>query len=223
MQAYAGHRSHYQPIHSVISPHVDAVQLVEDLLHYFPFQKLYMADLDAITSGWKDRAFYQRLAAQFPQLEIWLDCGIRTQEDWRALAILPNIHCVLATETMQSWSWLSHVEDKSRILLSLDYQQGQLLGHERVWSMQSHWPSRIIVMNLDRVGVSQGPDYSLISHIQGLGNYAVIAAGGVRDGQDLQKLAESGVKQVLVATAIHQGHITPEMIQYYLDLDMNKP
>jgi phosphoribosylformimino-5-aminoimidazole carboxamide ribotide isomerase len=63
-------------------------------------------------------------------------------------------------------------------------------------------------MNLDRVGSGEGPDTGLIDEIRRAApNRQIIAAGGVRDGQDLERLAASGVTAVLVATALHDGRI----------------
>jgi phosphoribosylformimino-5-aminoimidazole carboxamide ribotide isomerase len=43
----------------------------------------------------------------------------------------------------------------------------------------------------------------------GLSGVAIYAGGGVRDGDDLRALEAAGATGALVATALHDGRITP--------------
>ena len=73
----------------------------------------------------------------------------------------------------------------------------------------SLWPSRVVVMTLDRVGANAGPDIErlkdIVSRAQGRRIYA---AGGVRDRADLDAIRKIGVAGVLVASALHSGKIS---------------
>ncbi len=64
-------------------------------------------------------------------------------------------------------------------------------------------------MNLARVGSQAGPDFDLLRSLQWQGaGKRFYAAGGVRHGTDLQALADMGVSGALIASALHDGHIT---------------
>ena len=41
----------------------------------------------------------------------------------------------------------------------------------------------------------------------------MITGGGVRDLDDLRRLAESGIDGVLIASALHDGSLTPQQLQ----------
>jgi phosphoribosylformimino-5-aminoimidazole carboxamide ribotide isomerase len=75
--------------------------------------------------------------------------------------------------------------------------------------MTDVWPADVIVMTLTRVGADAGPDIALARDIAaraGLGR-RVFAAGGVRNVDDLKRLADAGIAGALVATALHTGQI----------------
>jgi phosphoribosylformimino-5-aminoimidazole carboxamide ribotide isomerase len=48
VRAQMGDRASYRPLESLLSPTSDPVDVVRGLLGVFPFQTLYVADLDAI-------------------------------------------------------------------------------------------------------------------------------------------------------------------------------
>jgi phosphoribosylformimino-5-aminoimidazole carboxamide ribotide isomerase len=99
-------------------------------------------------------------------------------------------------------------------ILSLDYKSGEFLGSLEILNKSSDWPQDVIVMNLDHVGAAIGPDYSLLRQVKLFaGNGNVIAAGGVRNQQDIEKLSHRDVSAVLIATALHSGAIRKSDLQ----------
>ena len=63
-------------------------------------------------------------------------------------------------------------------------------------------------MTLSAVGGGQGPDLSRIAAIAQEGDgRRIIAAGGVRNADDLGALEQAGAQGVLVASALHAGAI----------------
>ncbi|MDH5358366.1 MAG: HisA/HisF-related TIM barrel protein, partial [Gammaproteobacteria bacterium] len=72
----------------------------------------------------------------------------------------------------------------------------------------------VIVMNLDYVGEQSGLDYGLLSTIQKQSiRSRIIAAGGVRNQQDLIDLEQQGISRVLVASALHSGMLNVELVK----------
>ena len=76
MHAKFGLRSHYQPISSCLSLSALPIDIVTGLLELYPFETIYIADLDAICGTGNQQAAIDEISEQFPQLIIWLDCGI---------------------------------------------------------------------------------------------------------------------------------------------------
>lgn len=210
VHAKAGLRDNYAPIKSLLTQASDLRSVIADLYAFFPFKTIYIADLDAISGQPLVLAQYQQLAMDFPKIIFWLDAGIKEQKDLAALAQVVGIRPVLGSETLQDLSVLS---EAPRALLSLDFKQGKFLGDHCLWQDAALWPDQVIVMNLDYVGVGKGPDRALLKKVRVKNQQVIIvAAGGVRDFDDLELLREVGVAKVLVASALHDGSLRQEML-----------
>jgi phosphoribosylformimino-5-aminoimidazole carboxamide ribotide isomerase len=210
VHAKAGLRDDYAPIKSLLTQASDLRSVVADLHAFFPFKTMYIADLDAISGQPLALAQYQQLARHFPEIVFWLDVGIKEQKDLADLAKVVGIKPVLASETLQDISLLS---DALKAVLSLDFGQGQFLGDNRLWQQAELWPHQVIIMNLDYVGVGQGPDMALLKKVRAKNSQVnIVAAGGVRGIDDLELLKEASVAKVLVASALHDGSLSQEML-----------
>jgi phosphoribosylformimino-5-aminoimidazole carboxamide ribotide isomerase len=67
----------------------------------------------------------------------------------------------------------------------------------------------MIVLDLARVGNGSGPDFDLIAGIRAAAPaIMLLAGGGVRGDQDLERLTAVGCDGALVATALHQGRLS---------------
>jgi phosphoribosylformimino-5-aminoimidazole carboxamide ribotide isomerase len=72
------------------------------------------------------------------------------------------------------------------------------------WTQPSLWPSRVIVMTLERVGSDGGPDLDTFAQVRRQApQRQFIGAGGIRDARDLSAAREAGASAWLVASALH--------------------
>ena len=199
VHAVRGERANYAPIQSVITQHTDPMLVVADLLAFNSFPTLYLADLDAIM-GQAPQQVIVKLCRAFRDIEFWVDAG-PALEAW-----LPpdNLRPVIGTEC----SGLEVFEDVRNNVLSLDFDAAGLRGNPEVLERRTQWPIDVIAMCLHRVGSMEGPDLKLL---QGLrrSRGRLIAAGGVRNTQDLQQLCADGM-DVLVSSALHHGRVSAE-------------
>jgi len=213
VHARAGLRDQYAAIQSVLSPSADLHTIVMAIRDVYPFRTMYIADLDAISGQKLNLMKYKQLVACFPNIIFWVDAGITNQSDWDTLSEIMGIQPVLASETLQDISWLNDINEG---VLSLDFKQGQFLGDSRLWDETDLWPERVIVMNLDYVGVNQGPDLKLLKKVRGkVPMLKVSAAGGVRSVGDIQVLEREGIKSVLIASALHDGRLGSEQLKLF--------
>jgi uncharacterized protein related to proFAR isomerase len=68
----------------------------------------------------------------------------------------------------------------------------------------------LLVIDLARVGSGSGPPLGAVAELAAaLPGLAIYAGGGVRDDDDLRALAAAGAAGALVATALHEGRVTP--------------
>ncbi|MEL7048385.1 MAG: HisA/HisF-related TIM barrel protein, partial [Pseudomonadota bacterium] len=89
--------------------------------------------------------------------------------------------------------------------LSLDMRGERRLGPDVLFDHPELWPDEVIVMSLDRVGTSHGPDFGRLASVcDQAGGRAVFAAGGVRGFTDLAEIGALGCG-ALVSSVLHNG------------------
>jgi phosphoribosylformimino-5-aminoimidazole carboxamide ribotide isomerase len=212
VHARAGERAQYRPIRSNLTASSAPGTVVAGLMSLAPFGALYIADLDAIAGEGDHRALIAALVRRHAGLEVWLDGGIATASEAVALAGV-GVVPVIGSETLQAAGELGAAVaalGPGRVILSLDYRGEHFMGPPAIAETVDLWPDRVIVMTLARVGTGVGPDIERLRPIvAGAGEREIYAAGGVRDRADLGALAEIGCAGVLVASALHDGRLTP--------------
>jgi len=210
VQAKAGQREQYLPLESLLTDSVELLSVVSDLLAFYRFNTVYIADLDAIAGDDSSLDDIALLIKQYPDISFWLDAGIRNIDDLNRVIKLGFVP-VVGSESLET---LAVLQTDKKIVLSLDRKIELQLGLSALWETPALWPEQIIAMDLDYVGMGKGPSYDLIEQIQSeKPGVSIVAAGGVRAEKDLIQLASRGVKQVLVGSAIHSGMLTREVIQ----------
>ena len=200
VHAVKGRRESYRPIQSPLCRSADPFAVVETFLNHHPFDTFYLADLDALMGHGRQNRLVAALRTAFPGIVFWLDQGAPEAREARD-AIVP----VIGSESLDTmdclWRKASH-----DWILSLDFFDGGLRGCAGILEKPDQWPARVIVMTLNRVGSFDGPDLGLLDRVRRLApDRALIAAGGVRHGGDLEALESRGVHAVLVASALHSG------------------
>lgn len=208
VHARAGERDRYRPLTgSKLVDSAEPVAVVEALLALHPFRVLYLADLDAIRGRGDHRALLGELARRFPDLVLWVDAGIASEDRLRDLAALPGLRPVLGSESQADPRLLELASE--RILLSLDWRGEEPLDPAGLRERPELWPADVVVMTLARVGTGSGPDFARLEQVHrtaGPGR-RIWAAGGVRGLDDLLQLRARGIAGALVATALHDGRL----------------
>ena len=209
VHAVRGQRDHYQPIQSGLCKNSEPSTIVQAILNVYPFSTFYIADLDSIRGNPANSHVIDQLQQQFSQLHFWVDAGKFKKEDF------PNVENNSITQVIGSETGIS--PDMFRDLtgvspkpvLSLDFKEGVFSGDKKLLQQPDVWPKNIIIMNLSRVGSSEGPDIELLSRINAFSaGKNIYMAGGVRNIIDLQILEDAGVAGALIATALHNGALT---------------
>jgi phosphoribosylformimino-5-aminoimidazole carboxamide ribotide isomerase len=211
VHARRGDRHRYRPIVSRLSASAVPEAVLDALATAFDPRIVYVADLDALQGGVPQHATLARLAAAQPRRTFWIDAGVRRSADLQALAPLPNAVPVLASESLAESALLASRADA---VLSLDFRGEDLVDPARVWARVAAWPMHVIAMTLARVGSDAGPDLARLAAVRAQlaahGKRTLLyAAGGVRGPGDLDALAAAGIAGALVASALHDGRLTP--------------
>jgi phosphoribosylformimino-5-aminoimidazole carboxamide ribotide isomerase len=184
----------------------------------------YVADLDAIAGGIGHSNLLTALAVL--GLTLWVDAGVSSAGQADALVRLGIAQVIVGSETLGSGDQVGELASTlspDRLVLSVDLRSGVLRAPPGVETPRQLVAlaaragiSRIILLDLARVGAAAGPPLDLLATLRPLfPGLAFYAGGGVRHRDDLEALAQAGAAGALVATAFHQGILTAADVQAY--------
>ena len=179
--------------------------MVRAILSLYPFNYLYIADLDALMGRGSNWPLIRMLINIFPQVEFWIDQGLAS-----AHTDLYSFIPVLGSESIdQDLLDGMFPYRKNQFILSLDFSEDRLLGPESLLTDIQKWPDRLIIMSLGLVGSNAGPDWSRLGQfLERCPDRHIFSAGGSRSYGDLLRLNEIGISGVLLASALHSGALT---------------
>jgi phosphoribosylformimino-5-aminoimidazole carboxamide ribotide isomerase len=221
VHAKYGKRGDYQAIQSTLCSGADPFTILAALLKLYPFQTIYIADIDAIIGAGNHTELIESLSQAHPTITFWLDCGIK-QMNARELYNTSNIKPVLGSENIESLQVYRAISYacESKHVLSLDYSATSAMGIADLHSKAHFWPDDTICMTLNAVGSENGVDIETLKELMRLNSARktpsrLYAAGGVRNLEDLKLLADMGVQGALVATALHRGQFTTQQLSIF--------
>lgn len=215
VHARRGERQHYQPIQSSLCNSSEPLDVLQALLELYPFDQLYIADLNGIQKRGNHYDIIMSIRNLYPDLKLWLDCGFSDVDDlenWRD----SGVNFVIGSESLHNIASYTALKlaclkltCKQNHILSLDFTTSGYQGPLELLQEPAHWPSQVIAMILSQVGSNLGPgEESLASIMQQSNSSKIYAAGGIRGMADLLRLENMHVSGALVATALHTGALT---------------
>jgi phosphoribosylformimino-5-aminoimidazole carboxamide ribotide isomerase len=214
----------------------DVLALAGAYLDRLGLRELYVADLDAILAargeshgtdhlgGGLDRGSGDTLVAAVGALgaPLWVDAGVSSAERARHALGLGAARVVVGLETLPSYDALAEVctaVGGDRVAFSLDLRDGDpvvtsgdISPGEPADVVAAHaadaGAAAVIVIDLARVGTDSGLDLGLIGRVRvAVPGLTLLAGGGIRGLEELERLADSGCDGALVATALHSGRL----------------
>jgi phosphoribosylformimino-5-aminoimidazole carboxamide ribotide isomerase len=214
VRAVRGQRAAYQPIVSRLCAGSDPVALARALCAHCASERLYAADLDALTGGAPQIDVLAAILAALPRLEFWVDAGFANAEAAHTLRAALGADGRRVVPVIASESLRSSAEHERCFahggtgVLSLDRRDGTRLDPAGCWDAPQHWPQRVIVMTLERVGADSGPDLDTLAEVRRQAPAVqFVGAGGVRNAADLARARAAGAWAWLVASALHDGRL----------------
>jgi phosphoribosylformimino-5-aminoimidazole carboxamide ribotide isomerase len=210
VHAKQGVRQHYQPIKSLLTHSSKPLDIVAALLDIYPFQQLYIADLNAIQKLSDNFNAIRTISQKFPQLKLWIDAGINSTP------LNAHSNVILGSENFSELGiFLAYKkQQKNHFILSLDFMPNGYHGPAELLESSQYWPKNVIVMSLENVGANQGANINLLKEVlQRAPTRNVYAAGGIRHARDLTTLKEIGVHGALIATALHKKQLSTNEIK----------
>jgi phosphoribosylformimino-5-aminoimidazole carboxamide ribotide isomerase len=235
VHARRGQRAHYAPLLSSLVDGCEPVAVARALCAVSQTRSLYVADLDALTGEPVDVA---TLAALSVVAELWVDAGAAAPERAADLARAGVARNIVGTESLGlDYSGIRSAgvpgmraagvpgmraagAQAPPLVLSIDLRDGRLISPRPELAGRGPVAAaplatalgvrELIVIDLARVGSASGPPLAAVADLAAaLPGCAIYAGGGVRDDADLRALESAGATGALVATALHEGRITP--------------
>ena len=225
----SGERARYRPVGSLLAGPLagdlsDPAALLAAYRAALRPDTVYIADLDRITGRDDNDAVLEELLASAPEVRFLWDGGF---SDAASIARVPRdgrIVPVIGTETLQSIEEL-RPPDRPRALgravLSLDLRAGGVVSRSAVlaslreedvlrWARLGGFRS-VILLLLDRVGTSCGLPRDRLHRLRRAApRLDLLVGGGIASIHDLLHLRDAGFSGALLATALHDGLISPE-------------
>jgi phosphoribosylformimino-5-aminoimidazole carboxamide ribotide isomerase len=220
VRGVGGQRHQYRPQRSPLVDSADPLATARAFRDHFSLSELYIADLDAIAGYPPAINTFQLL--QGDGFKLLIDAGVRTASDATALLAVEVSSIVAGLETIVGPHAIPDLISQvgpTRLVFSLDLKNGQPLTAAAAWRNSS--PAtiaaevvamgvrRLLVLDLARVGVGGGTGTEVLCEWinEKCPTVEVLAGGGVRGRDDLERLRLAGVDGVLVASALHQGRL----------------
>jgi phosphoribosylformimino-5-aminoimidazole carboxamide ribotide isomerase len=232
VHAQGGARASYEPVRSAVAPDGadDPLTLVRAYRERLDVEACYVADLDAIQGGPVQRGIIRELAAFQTGFsgELLVDAAANGPDGALELVSCGASDVVVGLETLVSFANLAAVVrlvGNNRVVFSLDLQLGRPILRPSMLDALGPVPdplslasravdagvTALLVLDLGRVGTGRGADLALLSALRRRHPDArLLAGGGVRTREDLDRMDEAGCDGALVASAIHAGRVTSE-------------
>lgn len=221
VRGVAGRRSEYRPVVSRLTSRTDPLGVARALRVEYGLDTFYVADLDAILRARPDWNAYRELVDD--GFTLWIDAGLREVETAEKLLAQGAAAVIAGLETWPGAPALSQLcaaTGSERLIFSLDLQEGMSLGHRQWWPddnperiaarVAAAGVRRLIVLDLAGVGVNNGVGtLDLCRRLRAVHpGCELTTGGGVRHADDLGALRDAGIDNVLIASALHDGHVT---------------
>ncbi len=223
VHAVGGRRHEYRPVVSRLTASAGPADLAAAMTDRCGWPFIYVADLDAILGTGSNADAVERIAERISGF-VYCDAGLRAAADLDRLPARWNVVPVWASETALGPTELAY---RWPAVFSVDLRGGRLLGDWAAWygegvtddeaiaemavaGQRRTRAGMVILLDLHSVGRGGGPD--ALRHVPAVRaalppGVGLAVGGGVRNRDDLARLADAGAEAALVATALHAGDL----------------
>jgi phosphoribosylformimino-5-aminoimidazole carboxamide ribotide isomerase len=213
VHAKLGLREKYLPLKTPLCGSCVVEDVIDAFLTLYPFKIIYLADLNSIMRQGNHEKLIQHLVSYYPHIIFWVDSGYQAHPS--SLINFDNYQPVLGSECYSEAQLSALALFEKKFILSLDFSaQQQPLGALCLFNEPTLWSEKVIVMTLSRVGSGIGVDSEKLQHFQRMNTQTTfVAAGGIRDKNDIMLLKTLGIEYALCASALHLGTINRKILE----------
>lgn len=178
--------------------------------------RIHIVDLmGALKQDAQETTVIQKLKEK-TALPLQIGGGLRETETIEQYDAIGIDYFILGTRAIMDLDWLETVVSRfpGRIFVGVDARENDI--YVNGWTENSGITiddylkkiepldiAGIIYTDINKDGMNQGPNFENTQRINGLTRHAVIASGGVRSKDDLDRLETMGITQAIVGKASH--------------------
>ena len=206
----SGLRDTYTPLQTVFASSSSPVEIASGL-SVSGAKELYIADLDLIESKSHNINEIKMVNTILP---VMLDAGVKDFESF-TFFLDYAFKIIVPTETIKSIDEIKKIFEKypkERIVISVDVKDNELYSKNLDISLAEFKevlkelnPNEIILLDISGVGTEKGYNQELLNQFTDLKDKLIIAGG--LNNESLRELENTGIKKVLVGTALHSGEM----------------
>jgi len=181
-------------------------------------QWLHIVDLDGAKLGSPVNTDSISAIAGLDLLKIEVGGGLRDEPSIEHLLDIGVERVIIGTKAVSDFEWFSQIAKKfgGKIVLGLDARGSKVATHG--WTQDSPQQllefaaeaaklpiAAIIYTDISRDGMMTGPNLEKTKTLIQTVDVPIIASGGVKDLDDIKKLAELDAEAVIIGRALYEG------------------
>lgn len=211
--AKQGNRQNYLPLSTPLCNSSQVADVINAYLELYPFTRMYIADLDALMGLGDNQCLINALFAYYPQLSFMVDSG-SLNSPYTPLNT-KQFTTIIGTESINEKNLAKQRQLSADFILSLDFSaKHSMMGDAILYESPALWPKELIIMTLGLVGKNKGPDIEKLQYYcNTYPQHNFIAAGGIRNNEDILQLKKRGIQHALMASALHNKKLTTQDIE----------
>ncbi|TMQ01432.1 MAG: 1-(5-phosphoribosyl)-5-[(5-phosphoribosylamino)methylideneamino]imidazole-4-carboxamide isomerase [Thaumarchaeota archaeon] len=181
---------------------------------------LHLIDLDRAIGGGSNGEVIQSVlgAADVP---VEVGGGIRSVEEARRWLDLGASRVVVGTMAFKNPEKLREILREvgpGRVAVAIDFKEDRVLTSgwrqiesvdvlEAVESFERLGVETVIATAVERDGTANGPDCNTYRALRGGSGMKIIASGGIRSPEDIERLSAQGLDGVIIGRALYEGTV----------------
>jgi phosphoribosylformimino-5-aminoimidazole carboxamide ribotide isomerase len=221
VRAVGGDRATYRPVVSRLTTSTRPDAVAAAFREHYGLTELYLADLGALAGAPPEVETIRRLSEN--GFRPWVDAGVRDMERAAAIASAGAHRVIVALESLRAPALLRSLVAQfgsEIIAFSLDLRGGKPVGGPAAWrgwapdaiaaAAVNAGVRQLIVLDVASVGRGEGTQTeALCARLHTASPHvALLAGGGVRTWDDVERLGRCGAAGVLVASGLHDQTLT---------------
>lgn len=184
-------------------------------------RRLHLVDLDGAKAGRPCNVEVVREIVREVPLDCELGGGIRDDQAVEMWLRAGLARIVLGTAALKSPDWFRDVcqHFPKRIVLGLDARDGRVAtdgwmetseteATELAGQLSTDRLAAIVYTDIATDGMLAGPNVEATSRLRRMVRVPVIASGGIRNAEDVRRLAEAGLEGCIIGRALYEKTIT---------------